>query len=161
MKRTLRLIAAGLLLAALGLPQICAAQAPVSEQTRKHLEEAMQGEAYEYLLYQHYAQWAELSGYPEVAKAFRAVAESESKVHFAREAAAYGLVHSNIENLQSAMKDELEEQIKFNAKYADAARAAGDAKVAAMFAQIASEEKEHYAVLKKALDDLKADPASR
>jgi rubrerythrin len=148
-----------MLLLGVGLPQLAAAQSGVSERTRKNLEVAMQGEAFEYLLYRSYANWAELSGFPELAKTFRDVAEAEGKDHFAREAAAYGLIHSNVENLQSAMKNESEEQISFNLKYAEEASKAGDTKVAAMFRDIAAEEKVHFDRLKKAMDDLKKDTA--
>lgn len=153
------LAVAGSILLALGAPQFAAAQSKISDQTKRNLEEAMRGEAFESALYRQYAEWADLSGFPEAAKAFRAVAESEGKVHFVREAAAYGLIRSTPENLQAAMKDELDEQIKFNAKFAGEAKAAGDEKVAAMFAKIASEEQEHYDILKKALESLKSEPA--
>ncbi len=154
-----RYLAAVVVLLVLGAPKFSAAQPPISEQTRKNLEAAMQGEAYEYMLYLHYAKWAELSGYPEIARAFERVAESEGKDHFAREAAAYGLVRSNRENLEAAMKSEADEQIKFNVKYAKEARKAGDTKIAAMFSEIAAEEKEHYSILKKAFDELKSESA--
>ena len=150
---------AALVLLGLGAPQFSAAQATIGEQTKKNLESAMQGEAFEYMLYRHYAKWAELSGYPEVAKAFEQVAESEGKDHFVREAAAYGLIRSNLENLRSAMKSEMEEQIRMNVKYSEEADKAGDKKIAAMFREIAGDEKEHYGILKKALDGLKAESA--
>jgi len=143
----------------LGAPQFSAAQATISDQTKKNLESAMQGEAFEYMLYQHYAKWAELSGYPDVAKAFKQVAESEGKDHFAREAAAYGLVRSNQENLRSAMMSEKEEQIRMNVKYSEEADKAGDKKIAAMFREIATDETEHYNILKKALDGMKTESA--
>ena len=159
MKRAYGRYLAVLVLLGLGAPQFSAAQPAVSEQTKKNLEAAMQGEAYEYVLYRLYAKWAELSGYPEVARAFEQVADSEGNDHFAREAAAYGLVRSNRDNLQAAMKSEADEQIRMNVKYAEEAAKAGDTKVAAMFREIAGDEKEHYSVLKKALDGLKAESA--
>ena len=157
MRRTYGRFLAALVLLGLGAPQLAAAQSAVSEQTRKNLETAMQGEAYESMLYQLYAKWADLSGYPEVAKAFREVADSEGNDHFAREASAYGLVRSNQENLEAAMKSEADDQIRMNVKYYEDATKAGDTKVAAMFREIAADEKEHYAILKKAFDRLKAE----
>ncbi len=158
MKRIFGRYLAALLLLGLGA-QFSAAQSAISEQTKKNLEAAMQGEAYEYVLYRMYANWAELSGYPEVAKAFREVADFEGNDHFAREAAAYGLLRSNRENLEAAMRSEADEQIRMNVKYYEDANKAGDTKVAAMFREIAADEKEHYNILKKALDGLKTESA--
>ena len=157
MKRTYGRYLAILVLLGFGASQFAAAEPALSDQTKKNLEAAMQGEAYEYMLYRLYAKWAELSGYPEVAKAFMEVADQEGNDHFAREAAAYGLVRTNQENLQAAIKSESDEQIRMNVKYYEDASKAGETRIAAMFREIAADEKEHYSILKKALDALKAE----
>jgi rubrerythrin len=119
--------------------------------TKANLEAAMHGEAYANLKYLRYADQAEAAGKPELAKLFRASANIEANEHFDREAQALQLGSGNARNLEDAMKGEHYENVTMYVNFAKEATAAGDAKVAAMFRQIAVDEGTHYDAYKAAL----------
>ena len=86
------------------MPTAVVAAPAISAETRTHLDAAMRGEAYEYLLYRAYAMQARLSGNPGLAKAFEDVADQEGNDHFMREAVAAGAINGNVSNLENAAK---------------------------------------------------------
>lgn len=124
---------------------------PLAPQTRANLEAAMRGEAYANLKYLRYAEQAEASGQPELAKLFRDSANIEANEHFDREAQALQLGSGDARNLADAMKGEHYENVTMYVNFAKEAAAAGDTKVAAMFRQIAVDEGTHYDAYKAAL----------
>ncbi|ESQ84947.1 hypothetical protein AEAC466_07775 [Asticcacaulis sp. AC466] len=150
-------IASGAAVAALSISVILAGSAsarPLSAQTRANLETAMHGEAYAHLKYQAYADKAEASGKPELAKLFREAADVEGNEHFDREQAMLGLAGTNDANLRDAMAGEHYENTKMYLDFARQADRDGDHDTAAMFRQIAADEGDHYAQYKAALDKL-------
>ncbi|MEO8375747.1 MAG: rubrerythrin family protein [Sphingomonas bacterium] len=127
---------------------------PLSAQTRANLEAAMHGEAYANLKYLRYADQANASGKPELARLFRESANIEANEHFDREAQALQLGGTNSTNLEDAMAGEHYENVTMYITFANQAGAAGDMKVAAMFRQIAIDEGTHYDAYKAALANL-------
>ncbi len=127
---------------------------PLAPQTRANLEAAMRGEAYANLKYLRYAEQAEASGQPELAKLFRDSANIEANEHFDREAQALQLGGTNAANLEDAMAGEHYENLTMYIDFARQAEASGDVKVAAMFRQIAVDEGTHYDSYKAALAKL-------
>jgi rubrerythrin len=117
------------------------AQAP---QTKKNLEAAMHGEAFANLKYQRYAEVARTSGNEELAKLFEQSANVEANEHFARQADALKLDGTNAANLADAMAGEKYENLTMYQDFAKQADKDGDAKIAAMFRQIAADEGDHY-----------------
>ncbi len=128
----------------------------VSAATMSNLETAMHGEAYETLLYRAYAMEARISGHPALAKVFDEIADQEGNEHFMREAVAAGVIRDNLNNLESAAKSEMREQIGEYMKYAQQADQAGDKATGAMFREIANEEDDHYKLLQKAEEKYRA-----
>lgn len=138
------------------MPAAGSAASGLSAETRTHLEAAMRGEAYEYLLYHAYAMKARLSGHPDVAKVLDEVADQEGHDHFMREAVALGVINDNVTNLETATQSEMSEQINTYTKYAQEADKAGDKAIAALFLDIANEESQHHNILKKAEDQYRS-----
>ena len=129
---------------------------PLSAQTRDNLEAAMHGEAYANLKYLRYAEQAEAAGKPWLAKLFRESANVEANEHFDREAQALKLGSTNNANLDDAMAGEHYENVTMYINFAKQAEADGDAKVAAIFRQIATDEGTHYEAYKAAVATLGA-----
>ncbi len=124
---------------------------PLAASTRANLEAAMHGEAYANLKYLRYADQAEAAGNKELAKLFRESANVEANEHFDREAAALNLGGTDTANLKDAIAGERYENTKMYIDFAKQAEAAGDAKVGAMFRQIAEDEGTHYRAYEAAL----------
>ncbi|MBA3069234.1 MAG: rubrerythrin [Hyphomonas sp.] len=126
----------------------------LSEQTRANLDAAMRGEAYASLKYLRYAEVAEASGHPEIAKQFREASNVEASEHFDREAYALGLGTTDAADLKDAIAGESYEASKMYIDFANQAEADGDLKVAAMFRQIAADEATHAAGYKASLESI-------
>lgn len=126
----------------------------LSERTRANLDAAMHGEAYASLKYLRYAEVAEASGHPEIAKQFRDASNVEANEHFDREAYALGLGTTNAADLEEAIAGESYEASKMYIDFANQAEADGDLKVAAMFRQIAADEATHAAGYKASLESI-------
>lgn len=142
------LAAAGVSAAAIAAPP---GAKPLAAGTRANLEAAMHGEAYANLKYLRYADQAEAAGNKELAKLFRDSANVEANEHFDREAAALKLGSTDIANLKDAIAGERYENSRMYIDFAKQAEAAGDAKVGAMFRQIAEDEGTHYRAYEAAL----------
>lgn len=128
--------------------------------TRRNLDHAMHGEAYANLKYLLYAEKAREAGNDKLAALFEEAANVEANEHFAREADALGLVGSNEANLLDAIAGERYENERMYTAFADAAEKAGDAKVAALFRQIAEDEGDHYHQYEDAAAALKSGAAA-
>lgn len=132
--------------------------ADLAPQTRKNLDAAMHGEAFANLKYHAFAEAARKSGNEELARLFEESANVEANEHFAREAAAAGLVGFDIRNLAEAIAGEHYENTKMYIGFADDADKAGDKKVAKMFRQIAADEGDHYQQFKDAFVKITSHP---
>lgn len=127
---------------------------PLSEQTRANLDAAMHGEAYASLKYLRYAEVAEASGHPDIAKQFRDASNVEANEHFDREAYVLGLGTTDMADLKEAIAGESYEASTMYINFADQAEADGDLKAAAMFRQIAADEATHAAGYKASLESI-------
>jgi rubrerythrin len=85
----------------------------MADQTRKNLEEAFAGESKANRRYLAYARKAEQEGFPNIARLFRAIAESET-IHAHNHLDVLGAVGSTKENLQEAWRGEKDE---YNSMY--------------------------------------------
>lgn len=126
----------------------------LSEQTRANLDAAMHGEAYASLKYLRYAEVAEASGHPDIAKQFRDASNVEANEHFDREAYALGLGTTDVADLKEAIAGESYEASTMYINFANQAEADGDLKAAAMFRQIAADEATHAAGYKASLESI-------
>lgn len=116
-----------------------------SGQTLTNLLDAMHGEAFAYAKYNLYADHAQQTGHPSIAKLFRGTAQVELREHFAGEAVLAGLVGSNGANLTDAITGETYEAQTMYPGFADQAATAGDLQAAGLFSEIANDEAGHAA----------------
>ena len=85
----------------------------MTDQTRKNLDEAFSGESQANRRYLAYAKKAESEGYPNIARLFRTIAESET-IHAHNHLEVMGGVGSTKENLEDAWRGEKDE---YNSMY--------------------------------------------
>lgn len=135
-------------------------KARMSTETQENLSAAMHGEAFAYAKYMLYAEHARNSGHPELAALFEETAKTERLEHFAEEAELAGLVGSDEENLQDAIKGETYEVETMYRGFAAQASAAGDHAAAERFSEIRNDEMKHRDAYKAALDKLRAESAA-
>lgn len=156
MKHFLTTILSALTMATLSTAAIAAQPVakPLAASTRANLDAAMHGEAYANLKYLRYADQAEAAGNKELTTLFRESANAEANEHFDREAAALKLGSTDGANLKDAIAGERYENSKMYIDFAQQAEAAGDAKVGAMFRQIAEDEGTYYRAYEAALAKL-------
>ncbi|NJP99657.1 rubrerythrin family protein [Streptomyces sp. PLAI1-29] len=128
-----------------GEPQV------TSPRTRANLEAALHGEALANASYLLYARQAERSGNHALARLFRGVAQVELREHFASEAALAGLVSDTRSNLRTAISGERYESTVVYPAYAERARRAGDEEAAALFTDIAGDERRHAELFTRVL----------
>jgi len=124
---------------------------PISSRSRKNLLEAMHGEAFAYAKYKLFARQARESGYFEVADLFERTADQEFFEHFVEEAELIGLVGSIEQDIQDAIAGESYEVDTMYRKFANEAKADGDAPVAHRFEEIRQDETEHQLGFEEAL----------
>jgi rubrerythrin len=124
-----------------------------SGQTLTNLLDAMHGdrarqiggEAFAYAKYNLYADHAQQTGHPSIAKLFRGTAQVELREHFAGEAVLAGLVGSNWANLTDAITGETYAAQTMYPGFARQAAKAGDRHAAWLFSEIANDEAGHAA----------------
>jgi rubrerythrin len=116
-----------------------------SGQTLTNLLDAMHGEAFAHAKYNLYADHAQRTGHPSIAKLFRGTAQVELREHFAGEAVLAGLVGSNRANLTDAITGETYEAKTMYPGFAHQAAKAGDRQAAGLFSEIANDEAGHAA----------------
>jgi rubrerythrin len=124
---------------------ITRSQPACSGQTLTNLLEAMHGEAFAYAKYNLYADHAQQTGHPSIAKFFRGTAQVELREHFAGEAVLAGLVGSNLANLTDTITGETYEAQTMYPGFANQAATAGDRQAARLFSKIAKDEARHAA----------------
>lgn len=137
-------------------PAAAASPAPgIAASTKTNLLDAMHGEAFARAKYLAYAAQAGREGRATVASLYRSTAVTERTDHFAQEAGFVGLVGSDAANLRDAISGENYETTTMYPEFERQARAAGDAKAAALFHEIAADEADHRDRFKKALAALR------
>lgn len=124
---------------------------PISARSRKNLLEAMHGEAFAYAKYKLFAKQARESGHFEVADLFERTADQEFFEHFAEEAELMGLVGNTEQDVKDAIAGESYEVDTMYRKFADEAKADGDAQVAHRFEEIRQDETTHQLGFEEAL----------
>ena len=119
--------------------------------TRRHLEEALCGEALAALRYTLFADRATDEGLEDIAGLFREIGEEERREHFREIAELLGLVRTTAENLEMALAGEVTEQRRLYPQYAGEARRAGDEEIAEQFIELGEDEHRHADRLRGAL----------
>ena len=129
--------------------------------TNENLKEAFAGESQANRRYLAYAKKAKSEGYPEIAKLFKAAAESET-VHAMAHLRVTGGVHSTVENLDEAMKGESYEFKQMYPKFIEEARQEQNKGALTSFKNAMAVEQVHFSLFNdaaKALEEGKDLPA--
>jgi rubrerythrin len=119
--------------------------------TRRHLEEALCGEALAALRYALFADRATDEGLQDIAELFSEIGEEERREHFREIAELLGLVRTTAENLEMALAGEVTEHRRLYPQYAGEARRAGDEEIAEQFVELGEDEHRHADRLRGAL----------
>ncbi|MGW3075740.1 MULTISPECIES: ferritin family protein [unclassified Kitasatospora] len=114
-----------------------------SAQTKANLDTAMHGEALAHAKYSLYAQRAQQSGNPALARLFTGISDVELQEHFSGEAALAGTVGTTSQNLATAITGETYESRTMYPTFAQQAKAAGDIAAVALFQHNATDEAGH------------------
>ena len=121
--------------------------------TKDNLRIALDTEARNRELYLAFAEKAEAEGRHQLARLFRATAESEL-VHARRQMEALGAVGSSADNLRFAVAAEEREFQNSYAEYLLQAQKEGDRAAATLFGRILKVEREHHRMFLDALANL-------
>ena len=122
-------------------------------QTEKNLLEAFAGESQANRKYLAFAKQADVEGYPQAAKLFRAAAEAET-VHAHAHLRALGGIKKTVENLKEAISGETHEYKKMYPGMIEAAREEGNKAAERSFSYANTVEEVHANLYQKALDSL-------
>jgi rubrerythrin len=123
--------------------------------TRQNLEEAFAGESQASRRYLFFAEKAESEGHPQIARLFRAAAESET-VHARNHLKAMGGIGSTSDNLKAAIEGESYEFTQMYPGFIEQAKAEGNKKAKLTFDYANKVEKIHHGLYKKTLELLEA-----
>ncbi|MDF2635899.1 MAG: Rubrerythrin [Pelosinus sp.] len=122
--------------------------------TTKNLSDGFAGESQANMKYLAFAKKAEIDGFPQVAKLFRAAAEAET-IHAHSHLKALGKIKTTAENLQAGIDGETYEFSEMYPQFIKEAEAEENTSAALRSFTLASEaEKVHAVLYKKALDNL-------
>jgi rubrerythrin len=121
--------------------------------TEQNLKEAFAGESQANRKYLAFAKQADLEGYPQAAKLFRAAAEAET-VHAHAHLRALGGVKKTVENLKEAISGETHEYKKMYPGMIEAAKEEGHKAAERSFAYANTVEEVHANLYQKVLDSL-------
>jgi rubrerythrin len=112
--------------------------------THENVLAAMHGEAFAYARYQLFAKTARKGGDDRLASMFEGIAAVELA----------GLAGTDADNIRAALQDENDEVEAMYPAFAEQARLAGEAAVAARFEEMAEDERAHEKTLEQALEAL-------
>ena len=130
------------------------AQEPRQQQTLNNLRTALHEEAFTYVKYELFAQYARKAQRTNVADVFGRTADAERFQHLAEEAEQAGLIGDDVDNLRDAIAAETYSADVMYKQFADEARRAGDAEAANLFEQIQRYETAHLYAFKAVLAEL-------
>lgn len=119
--------------------------------TRHNLEEAFAGESQANRKYLAFAKKAEKGGYPNVAKLFRAAAESET-MHALKHLQVMGGIKDTEENLKVAIEGETYEKTSMYPQFIDEANDEGETAAKVSFEHANEAEKVHAKLYEQALE---------
>lgn len=125
----------------------------LGDKTRKDLEDAFAGESQANRKYLAYAKKADQEGNNQVAKMFRAAAQSET-VHAHKHLSFLNGVGSSADNLNVAIKGETYETDNMYPSFRRDAESEGNSEVALYLNYIGRVEKEHADLYQELLDEL-------
>jgi len=123
--------------------------------TQKNLQEAFAGESQANRRYLFFADKAEEDGHSQIARLFRAAAESET-VHARNHLDTLGGIKSTKENLEEAVSGENYEFTKMYPGFIEQAKAESNEKAETSFDWANKVEKIHHGLYQKALNALEA-----
>ncbi len=122
--------------------------------TDDNLKAAFAGESQANRLYLAFAKTAEQEGFPQIAKLFRAAAESET-VHAHNHLRVLGQVKSTVDNLGTAVSGETYEFTKMYPGFIEEAKKEGNKQALQSFDYANKVEQIHAGYYQKAIDSLK------
>lgn len=133
----------------------------IGEKTRKHLYEAFVGEAKAHIRLLAFARKAEVEGYSQIAKLFRAIAAAE-EVHAASHLRVLGeaILKSTEENLSFSFERETTVNEVTYPQFIVDAEEEGEQAATLSFTYARDVEEEHARLYKKAMDDMLQDQIS-
>jgi len=117
--------------------------------TKENLAEAFAGESQANRKYLAFAKQADVDGYPQVAKLFRAAAHAET-IHAHAHLRAMGGIHKTAENLQEAIAGEGFEFQQMYPPYLEEAKREGDMMAEVSFRNALAVEEIHHDLYQKA-----------
>ena len=126
----------------------------MTDQTNKNLAAAFAGESQANRRYLAFAQKAEDEGFINLARLFRAVAESET-IHAHNHLKCMDVVKSSIENLEESRKGEIEEFTSMYPMFIDQAKRDANNDAFKTFFWANEAEQSHADFFEKALESLK------
>lgn len=118
--------------------------------TQKNLEEVFAGESQANRKYLAYSKKAEADGYPNVARLFRAAAESET-IHALKHFKVIGAIRETAENLRDAIDGETHENLNMYPQFIEEAQAEGEKAAKISFQHANEAEKVHATLYESAL----------
>jgi rubrerythrin len=121
--------------------------------TEQNLMEAFAGESQANRKYLAFAKQADLEGYPQAAKLFRAAAEAET-VHAHAHLRVLGGIKKTVENLKEAVSGETHEFKKMYPGMIEVAKSEGNKDAERSFSYANAVEEVHANLYQKALDNL-------
>ena len=124
--------------------------------TYENLQDAFAGESQANRRYLFFADKAEKEGHPQIARLFRAAAESET-VHARNHLEVMGGIGSTRDNLEAAMKGEHYEFTQMYPAFIEQAKAENNNDAQIGFDLANKVEKIHHSLYQKALADLEAE----
>ncbi|BCA78552.1 rubrerythrin family protein [Desulfuromonas sp. AOP6] len=122
--------------------------------TKENLAEAFAGESQANRKYLAFAKQAEVDGYPQVAKLFRAAAHAET-IHAHAHLRAMGGIKKTLENLEEAIDGEGFEFQKMYPPYLEEAKREGNKPAEVSFRNALAVEEVHYDLYSEALAAVK------
>lgn len=122
-------------------------------QTHENLKEAFAGESMANRKYLAFARQAEVEGYPQAAKLFRAAAEAET-IHATDHLKALGMIKSTEENLKAAIEGETHEYTKMYPDFIATAKEENAEAIAKKLNLVGKAEAVHAGLYEKALANL-------
>ena len=126
----------------------------MTDQSIRNLKEAFAGESQANRRYLAFAKKAEEDGYPNIARLFRAAAESET-IHAHNHLKAMGGIKSTLENAEEAWKGERDEYTDMYPMFMDQAKRDGNNDALKSFFWANEAEKVHGDFYEKAIKALK------
>ncbi len=126
----------------------------MNTKTQENLLVAMHGEAFAFAKYMLFAKRARESGRLELADLFEKTANVEILEHFTEEARLAGIVGSDVENLEDAIRGEDFEITTMYREFAEQARKAGEKAAAERFTEVLNDERSHKEAFRLALAKL-------